>query len=687
MILIPRAVTAILYSWSYGLRLKLVDIPGVGSRIRDKLVEQYGSEEKALNIILDEDITALCEILSVKQALSLAKWAQGFKHNTIPGDFLATEEVDRLYQMIISKIEAYSHTEYARFKIATLFPSSSRELIDRNRKLVKTSVTNAQKLEGSGIDELIISMKPLREGSRSRIRERAIVVRDPEIFGQLKARGLDKLIDIHIVESPEEVTDLARGYSHICLVGDLESPSRVEQAASLDDWYLAPEMILQYYKDNLVTILSAIEAATILVNNRINCFDGLVDMQNLMNRLKINNDEKSNKWARQLTSLNECIEDSASWANSELRKRIEASTVTLGGTDLLQALHRNEGIKELFEIQLCGMFQGVLKEAKSRAASYLELTGPDIIWLDEILSSEIHFPLELNRSALMGFEQELRGRLETRRLMANREMAKILANKKEFIKEIVNLIQEFDFAYALGKFSLSEGLVLPEIVDHPCIGFKDGLNLFIEGAEPVNYSLGNTGLNEFHERVVILSGVNSGGKTSLLDLIAQITILGHMGLPVPAKQCYFGIFQEVYYFSKSRGTLSTGAFETAMRKFAKMENDERKLVLADELEAITEPGASARIIACMLDELNRLGSVAVFVSHLAEDVKRFTETQVRVDGIETEGLDDENNLIVQRSPRYDFLARSTPELILDKLARTTLGKEKEFYSRLLARFR
>jgi len=124
-----------------------------------------------------------------------------------------------------------------------------------------------------------------------------------------------------------------------------------------------------------------------------------------------------------------------------------------------------------------------------------------------------------------------------------------------------------------------------------------------------------------------------------------------------------------------------------MHKFAVVENDKRKLVLADELESITEPGASARIIACILDELNRRSSVAVFVSHLAEEVRRFAEIPVRVDGIEASGLDEKNNLVVCRSPRYSYLARSTPELILDRLVRTTRGPEREFYLRLLKKFR
>jgi len=69
-------------------------------------------------------------------------------------------------------------------------------------------------------------------------------------------------------------------------------------------------------------------------------------------------------------------------------------------------------------------------------------------------------------------------------------------------------------------------------------------------------------------------------------------------------------------------------------------------------------------------------------------VLRFCETAVRVDGIEASGLDEKSNLIVLRTPRYNYLARSTPELILDRLVRTArVGREREFYAKLLAKFR
>ncbi|MDX1745887.1 MAG: endonuclease MutS2, partial [Halobacteriales archaeon] len=175
------------------------------------------------------------------------------------------------------------------------------------------------------------------------------------------------------------------------------------------------------------------------------------------------------------------------------------------------------------------------------------------------------------------------------------------------------------------------------------------------------------------------------GKTSLLDLLAAVTILAHMGLPVPAEDLRVGRFDALYYQAKSQGTLDAGAFESTLREFADVAGGGgHRLVLVDELESITEPGASARIIAGILESLAEEDSTAVFVSHLAGEIREAAEIDVRVDGIEALGLVD-GQLRVNRSPVRDHLARSTPELIVEKLA-TEEGTDRDFYDRLLRKF-
>jgi len=640
-----------------------------------------------LRAVLEGDVPGLCRTLSERQALQLVQHARAIQFDVSPHQFLATEEAARVYSLLISRLTGFAHTDYARLKIGTLFPSSSRELIEENRIVASRSLEIAQRMKGLGIEEQLRTIRPLRERPASRVRERALVASSADDFQRLKSRGLDRLIDLHLAESPSELLALARSYNVVSLVGErMEGAEGVERAESLEDWYLVPEAVLGFYKENMEILLSAVKAASKLQAAGVEGFQGWEDFSALICSLGEKSDLEEERLSRLVSRLESCVDQAAAEANEELKRRIEKSSLTLEGTDLLQVMSRGEGIRELFEVRMKGTYQEVLNEAKERARKELDLRGSEEFWLDEIFSSSVSYPLELDRSALRSFEQDLRYRMEERGLKAKRELARGLSAERDRAELLVHLLMEFDYAYALGTFALKESLSFPEIVEETCLCFEGGRNLSLQQPEEVSYCLGG-GPGEPVEKVALLSGVNSGGKTSLLDLISQIVILAQMGLPVPARSCRMGLFEELYYFSKSRGTLSAGAFETAMRKFAVVENEKRKLVLADELESITEPGASARIIACMLDELNRRDSAAVFVSHLAEDVRRFSETPVRVDGIEAEGLDENNRLVVSRSPRYNYLARSTPELILDRLARTTEGREREFYARLLGKFR
>jgi dsDNA-specific endonuclease/ATPase MutS2 len=110
-------------------------------------------------------------------------------------------------------------------------------------------------------------------------------------------------------------------------------------------------------------------------------------------------------------------------------------------------------------------------------------------------------------------------------------------------------------------------------------------------------------------------------------------------------------------------------------------------VLVDELESITEPGASAKIMAGILEALDERGATAVFVSHLAAEIREAADFDVQVDGIQALGLED-GELRVDRTPVKGQLARSTPELIVEKLADDEASDEAErdFYDRLLAKF-
>jgi len=84
-----------------------------------------------------------------------------------------------------------------------------------------------------------------------------------------------------------------------------------------------------------------------------------------------------------------------------------------------------------------------------------------------------------------------------------------------------------------------------------------------------------------------------------------------------------------------------------------------------------------------LEALDTQGATAVFVSHLADQIRDAADVPVAVDGIQAVGLVD-GELEVDRSPVKGHLARSTPELIVEKLAGE--ASDASFYESLLEKF-
>ena len=190
------------------------------------------------------------------------------------------------------------------------------------------------------------------------------------------------------------------------------------------------------------------------------------------------------------------------------------------------------------------------------------------------------------------------------------------------------------------------------------------------------------------QSVALLSGANSGGKTTLLELMAQIQALAQAGLPVPGSRVRLGLCHRLHLMAKASSTQSAGALERTLKLLVEVVCDpESKVLLADELEAITEPGAGARIMAGLLEaaSTNR-ANVVVMVSHLADQILEATDLPLRVDGIAAVGLDEDLNLQVERTPRRNYLARSTPELIIRRLLEQTSGDRRRVLEGVMAKF-
>jgi len=157
-----------------------------------------------------------------------------------------------------------------------------------------------------------------------------------------------------------------------------------------------------------------------------------------------------------------------------------------------------------------------------------------------------------------------------------------------------------------------------------------------------------------------------------------------LGLPVPAENAEVTLMP-VYLFRK-RMARRSGSLEHVLKSLIPILADrQRKLVLIDELEALTEPGAAGRIIASIINRAAATSSLFLLVTHLAKETLPYVKLPVRVDGIEASGLDEKGELVVDRQPVFDHIGSSTPKLIVMKLAKASRKDAvKAIYNDVLA---
>ena len=94
-----------------------------------------------------------------------------------------------------------------------------------------------------------------------------------------------------------------------------------------------------------------------------------------------------------------------------------------------------------------------------------------------------------------------------------------------------------------------------------------------------------------------------------------------------------------------------------------------------------------KIIIGFIEHIQDDESYAVIVTHMAPEILKRTENiHIRTDGIEAKGLVSDYNLIVDRSPKINYLANSTPELILKKIYEKSEEPIKSVYKDILDKF-
>lgn len=293
---------------------------------------------------------------------------------------------------------------------------------------------------------------------------------------------------------------------------------------------------------------------------------------------------------------------------------------------------------------------------------------------EEIIKSGIPSNVFIEELPIQIFEEELERTISKQSFDEYSDLAEEIKRKASQIKEIPKLLLElnreilfFDFITGISQF-LEQGMEFIGNSEYVEISFSK--NLFLDNPQPISFQLNPLA------RCSILTGANSGGKTTLIEHIVQLISLHQLGLPSWGK-VNLPLFSDVYYFAKNKGSANKGAFETLLTQMSEVKTGSKTLILADEIEAVTEPGVAGKIISATAEYYLRHGCFLVIATHLGFEIQKTLPTGARIDGIEAKGLTAEFDLIVDHNPVLGRLANSTPELIVEKMANT---KESAYFS-------
>ncbi len=221
------------------------------------------------------------------------------------------------------------------------------------------------------------------------------------------------------------------------------------------------------------------------------------------------------------------------------------------------------------------------------------------------------------------------------------------------LEKLVAFIADVDVAVSNAKCATKMNLVRPLIEEgnfyeavglrHPVIEANDERGVYV----PNDIFLGESNATT-HNHItlnvsngndvdgILLYGINSSGKSSLMKSVGLSVIMAQAGFFVPAAQLRFTLYDKLFTRIVSRDNLYKG-LSTFTVEMLELKNifsraDNRSLVLGDEISQGTETQSALAIVAGAILKLLKLRAHFIFATHLHQlgDIKALREADTLV---------------------------------------------------------
>jgi DNA mismatch repair protein MutS2 len=182
-------------------------------------------------------------------------------------------------------------------------------------------------------------------------------------------------------------------------------------------------------------------------------------------------------------------------------------------------------------------------------------------------------------------------------------------------------IAELDSIFARGRFARDFDACMPEFSTEPELQLEAARHPVLEdklrkenrAIVPISLALGG------EERMLVISGPNTGGKTVALKTTGLAALAAHAGIPVAAQRAVLALFDRVLVDIGDEQSIAAdlSTFSSHMLNLKNMleEATPNSLVLVDEMGTGTAPEEGAALAVALLDEFQKKHCFVLATTH------------------------------------------------------------------------
>ena len=356
--------------------------------------------------------------------------------------------------------------------------------------------------------------------------------------------------------------------------------------------------------------------------------------------LRVATGDTGTAWLDELASRIDPLEDLHAHLDSAL---VDSPPVQSSEGGIIRSEH-DEGVKELRLLSEQGARWFMEYEAEQRSRTgigslkvrynkvfgyYIEVTRPHLhrVPEDYIRKQTIANGERFITSELKDMEAKILGgsdRLKEIEAELFAELRKDVAAEAPRLQRTAMALGELDALSALADLSAEHGYCRPELHEGAEIEIKESRHPTLEALlPPGEYVPNDLDLGGEHGRLLLITGPNMAGKSTVMRQVALAVIMAQMGAWVPAAEARIGIVDRVFTRVGASDSITTGrsTFMVEMVETADIVRHatERSLVLLDEIGRGTATFDGLSIAWAVAEDLHdRARARTLFATHYHE---------------------------------------------------------------------